>query len=350
MAIKQRASTPKTPPSFVPEPGPSGKGTAPTGPRLFAQGAPQSGGNNIQAQLDQLEALRQQAESGAISVTDYIRQGSELSHTLSQQMNQIARSGESGAKQIESLLPRFQATGFRYQPGESTGAVGSLPLALQDKYIQETIPADTPDRDRLIASLPKDINPFSDAGRIELERIRQQGQMSAENKTASEARASRLSQLSDLLTKQGDAAYSENAPAILESLQGRGLLHSSAVGSELAKERTRQQRLTDALIAGQSLSDRDTDINATLGVGATGRDFESAALSRDFSNQDLAKSFEQSLTLANLTKPKGGGKGGGGAVSGAATGAEIGGAFGNPYAALTAALIGGGAGYYATRT
>lgn len=120
-------------------------------------------------------------------------------------------------------------------------------------------------------------------------------------------RTSRLEDLAGLLEREREEAFDISRPEILEDLERRGLLHSSAVGEEFARERGRLTRESENILRRQALQDVDFEqqlLSDLLGreLGATetgvraGADIETSVLPRirglgDFRLQaDLAQS------------------------------------------------------------
>jgi hypothetical protein len=124
-------------------------------------------------------------------------------------------------------------------------------------------------------------------------------------------REKRYSDLASLLSGMSDRAFDENNPAILEDLSARGLLHSSAVGDSLAKERARIQQTTQDTLRMQALSDLDYEQNLAksleerlYGLKTTGLDafkgYNDAGLQRAFSLTDFYAQGRQAKQLAQM--------------------------------------------------
>lgn len=77
---------------------------------------------------------------------------------------------------------------------------------------------------------------------------------------AKTARQQRLSELASLLQGVQERAFAENTPTILEDLSARDLLHSSAVGENLAKEKSRLSQITSDQLRAQSLQDLNEEL------------------------------------------------------------------------------------------
>lgn len=310
---------------------------------------------NAFAAVNTIKQLKAKLDNGDIDYATYVKQAQPIADFIGSEALRLGAGGSAPAKVGQQLWQSFttSGTGFNRDPNSGDIVISHLkaPSSIVNKELQALIPGDLTDQQKqnLIASINPDMAIGSDEYKIQQEALRQAAQAYRSQNQASAERKTNLGTLRDSLTKQADEAYNANSPAILDDLNARGLLGSSAVGKSLAQERTRQLQLTDALVAQQSLADSGADINSVLDIGATQRAFQTSGLQRDFSSSDNARAFQQALALSNLTKPSGGGKGGGGgALSGAATGATVGASFG-PWGALAGAGLGAYGGYRATR-
>jgi hypothetical protein len=302
--------------------------------------------------VEKLKKLREDLDAGSIQVNEFVKQGKELADFIFNEQLRLGAGGRSSAQFGDQLRQTFQAanTGWKQQHigADDDGAKVDLGAEYQQRLREELLPGNLPEeeRRRLIEDLPADIGFDTDRFNIEREGIRQRVQAEAEAAKAKEQRQTRLGELATLLATQADQAYDENSPKLLEDLNARGLFHSSATGKALAGEKTRQQQITQNLLAAQGLSDRDADIGSMEAIGKASRAFQTSGLSRDMSNDDRARAFTEALTLANMSQPQnsGGGKGGS-IVQGAAAGAAAGTGAGGPgWGTVIGAVLGGGAG------
>ena len=141
-----------------------------------------------------------------------------------------------------------------------------------------------------------------------------------------------LGEMGDLLYAQQNRAFNDSAPDIMEDLNSRGLLRSSALGDRFAKEKAR-------LAAGTSeqLAMTGGAINEAY-LGDRG-----SAIGRRFSIEDFARQLDAAKNLGSQSLPQVAGSGGGkgaGALSGAASGAATGANFG-PWGAGIGGVVGG---------
>lgn len=258
-----------------------------------------------------LSTLKQALDAGQISVSEYINTARPLATRGELASFQIASSGSQGADLYnQSGIERaMKEAGFT----RST-ELGKPKINLGQKYEtqlrEELIPENvSPEqREQLLKDIPLDIGFDTDRFAVEREGIRQRLQAEGDAATAKTRRGEALNELAGLLGKQADEAFDTNRAAILEDLNARGLLRSSAVGHEFARERSRQKQVSENIISTQAISDRDADLNALLQAGAGQRQFQTAGLERQFGLEDLSRSQAFALQMAELTKPQAKGK------------------------------------------
>jgi len=113
-------------------------------------------------------------------------------------------------------------------------------------------------------------------------------------------RSARLKELSGILGGQRDEAFAENAPGIYEDLSSKGLLHSSATGQALSKEKGRLQSLSDAAISTQALSDQDVLSQFRQGAMQRELGLYEGGLERQYSIEDWTKSAGLQRELAQM--------------------------------------------------
>lgn len=115
-----------------------------------------------------------------------------------------------------------------------------------------------------------------------------------------ERRQERLRNLGSILAGQREQAFNRAAPGIMEDLSARGLLHSSALGEELAGEQSRLARQSELELMRQAL--QDTDVLAGIRGGALGREIElgRAGQERVFSLEDFEKQAALAREIAQI--------------------------------------------------
>lgn len=94
-------------------------------------------------------------------------------------------------------------------------------------------------------------------------------------------RSKRLSDMANLLSQTAERNMSEATPSILEDLSSRGLLHSSAVGDELAKRKKQLAAATSESLQAQNLADLDAEQELSNSNLSNIQTLEKAGLSSD---------------------------------------------------------------------
>lgn len=269
------------------------------------------GNNGLDGYARGLIDLKKALDTGKISVSQYLKVAKPLANRGQLAAHQTASSGSEGASAYTAsgISNAMQQAGFT--PGVE---LGKMQVDLGQKYEtqlrEELIPANVTGeaREKLLKDIPLDIGFDTDRFAIEREGIRQRLQTEEEAAQAKTARGSALDELAGLLNKQADEAFDVNRAGIMEDLNSRGLLRSSAVGKSFADERARQKNVSENIIAAQSISDRDADINALVQAGAAQRGFQSAGLQREFGLEDLTRSQNLAMMIAEMSKPQAKGK------------------------------------------
>jgi hypothetical protein len=113
-------------------------------------------------------------------------------------------------------------------------------------------------------------------------------------------RADRRSKLATQLAGMRDTAFKENVPGIQEGLSSQGLLHSSALGTELAKEQGRLQTRSEELMNTQELSDLDYEQMLRSGILGEELATRTASMNRDFSLQDWSRNAALAREIAKM--------------------------------------------------
>jgi len=257
------------------------------------------------------------------------------------QQTERGRAGLDLDKELEELIGE--------KPGETTGGEDQFPDDFQqderltspgfgDGLRQPTSPSAPPQGaiEDLIGRAPIELNRpqgglnlgESGAGRdeakilaeAELARNLQEKAFLAKK----QERATSLQDLSKLLTQRSERQFAENSPAILEDLNSRGLLRSSALGDRFAKERGRLESGVQEQLALQGLADRGVSLAESTGITDQFLGGRQSALQRRFSLEDFARQTSAAKLLGQATAPitpfQSGGKGGAGDFATAAGG------------------------------
>lgn len=102
-------------------------------------------------------------------------------------------------------------------------------------------------------------------------------------------RSQMLQEYADLISQQQNRILDENAPALYEDLNTRGLLRSSELGNAMGRERGKAAQILQENVGLQGLSDRDAYINALSGNTDNYLQGRSGAIQRRFSLEDFAR-------------------------------------------------------------
>jgi hypothetical protein len=282
------------------------------------------------AELHRLKLLRAELDAGRLPVSEFLKEGRELSERIFNVQLTLGGQGKKAAQLGDQLRDMFaQAnTGFRQEAtGDAKTAIKTaLPEQYQRRLREEMIPANITgeERERLLAEIPDDIGFDTERFKIEREGIRQAQQT---KKTAAEQATRRqqgLTDLAKLLSERDSRMFKDAIPEIAEEAQAKGILNTSGYGEKLARERARLEAGSSEQIAQQALSDRDLDTNSLASILSAQQGFQKDALSREFSVDDYTKQTRDALALAKSQQPESKGKTGGEKVAqGAQTAAAI---------------------------
>ncbi len=282
------------------------------------------------AELERLKQLRAALEAGQIEVSQFLKEGRELSESIFKTQLQLGAGGSKSAQQGDALRNAFMAadTGFRQEAtgDPKTGIKTALPQEYQTRLREELIPKNVSpeERERLLKEIPDDIGFDTDRFAIEREGIRQSQQTKATAAEQALRRKQGLEDLTKLLSERDTRLFKNAIPEIAEEANAKGILKSSGYGENLARERARLEAGSSEAIAAQALSDRDLDVNSLASILSKQQGFQSDALSREFSTSDYSKQTRDALALAKENQPQSSGKSGGEKVAeGASTAAAI---------------------------
>lgn len=366
------ALQPKKPASVQPSSTPSS--TSGTG--VFGEGT-------VSQYYNQLLDLKNQVQSGNLSLTDYQGQAEPLIKKAASLTYQIASSGSKGASAVVPIWNQFVQNGF--SNNNTINPTVTMPftrqeyaklpdnvLPSQDDINQGLFDPTTAPLQRIRTSPQPAINPgptgqpippgqtvgptptnqTGDApiftanpnnpppygglqsnnqpANIDAQKIAQEAALQQQLSTqAEQARASQrkqyLSDLSDVLMKAQNQQFSEDNPAILEDLNSRGLLRSSELGNALAREQKSLSATTANNLAQYGIEGQTADLNDLKGIQDTYNQARNSALQRQFSVEDYAKQVqtgkEMGADYAKLTPNQGkaGSPTTGAAIQGAAT-------------------------------
>ena len=226
-------------------------------------------------------------------------------------------------------------------PAPVTGPVAADPrrsvIAIPDprnpgKFIEVPIT----DRDLPPGLTPEDITGQFD---VEAEALRQQEQSRKVFEQQRSLRGERLEELRSLLASEEERQFGLSQPGIEESLQSRGLLRSSALGTELSRERGRLSGISQAGLAAQSLADREAELQGISDILGGRQQLQTSGLERRFSIEDFEREAQLARGLGAEVAPSVSRNALLPAIQGATAGASAGSAFG-PYGAAIGGIGG----------
>jgi hypothetical protein len=158
------------------------------------------------------------------------------------------------------------------------------------------------------------------------------------------ARDAQLKSLASLLAEQNQTQVGQAMPNVLEDLNSRGLLRSSAVGNQLANAQSQLQERTNQQLAQQALANQSAYTSGLGGITEADIAGKGSATQRQFSLQDYANQIQAGKILGKDLQPQApSGKGGnvlGGALGGAGVGAQVGGPWGAAAGGAAGGLLG----------
>lgn len=156
-------------------------------------------------------------------------------------------------------------------------------------------------------------------------------QYKLQNEQAGTSKAERekmLNEYAALISQQQNRMLDENAPALYEDLNTRGLLRSSELGNAMGRERGKAAAILQEQVGLQGLTDRDSYIKALEGSTDNYLTGRSGAIQRRYSLEDFARQAavakDTGLALAPISTGTPSSKAGDAAMVGA--GAQVAGA------------------------
>lgn len=298
-----------------------------------------------------LKDLRSQLDAGKISVADFIKYGTPAAQQGYDAASQVAGTGSSAANSVKPYLANFATYGFNL--GADRKVTPSLPAKYQQDAVNASLPTGLTDdqRKQFLNELPPGIDPFSDQGKIELEKARESAQQTSSLNQQLDARTQGLSALGSILQKQNQAQFDYDLPNIKEQLQGEGVYQSpSALANAVARESSMLGANTTATLGQYGLGNIDLLTAGLQGITQNNLGLQQSGLQRNFSTLDFDTQANLARQIGNASvsaQPKSNALGG--ALTGATSGAMAGGAIDGPWGAGAGALVGATAGGKAGR-
>lgn len=260
---------------------------------------------------DQLRALRAQLEAGEISVTQWKSAAEPLAQQVARQSVDMMSSGQRNVdpgKQM--LLDATKDTGFDFTGDWNANWDKRLKVSLPDQFKEDLRASVLPgniseeERQRYLDEIPDNIDYTSDQFKSEMEGVRQRIQEEKAAQTEEGKRKQYISELSGLLTQNADRQFELDKPGMLEDLNARGLLHTSAVGDRYADRRKELAEGTSLQLAGADLDNKNALLDLYRNAGATQRGFQTGGLQREFGLEDYSRQFQDALRFARETQPQ----------------------------------------------
>lgn len=339
---------------------------------------------------DYLKKLRAALDAGQISVADFLKFGQPAAQTALKEATTVGGQGSKAANIANPLVSQIGQFGFSLAPDGTVKT--SLPQQYQQDAIKQLLPSNISpeDQQKYISQLPPGLDPFSDKGQIELENIRQRAQAADAQKQQQALRDKAItgtgglqdilgqqaairnqgiSSLGQSLDQEANRQFSLDQPGVYENLNARGLLHSSALGEALARQKsvyagdianrlgqaqlanTQQGAVDLSQLSAARMASTDADVQAIQQNLLNSNQLQQSGLSRQFGTQDFATQANLARQIAASQQPQSTGGGGiGGAFTGALGGAGIGAQVGGGPGALVGGVLGATGGYASGRS
>lgn len=254
-----------------------------------------------------LKKLKSALDAGEVTVSEFLKYGQPVANSAAKKINALASSNSAGANVARPYYSSLLESGFVYdmKDGQLAGARPQLGQQYQQALREELVPTnlDPEARNRIISSIPDDIDFFSDQGKIERERIRQQVESEKALTARKGERQTKLDELAGLLSSRRDTLQDRAIPQITEKSNAAGQLDTTAYGQAIAKNLTQLEEDSQYALSAQSLSDRDVNMAEALDILNRSQQFQTAALERTFSREDQSRSQDFAMRLAELSKP-----------------------------------------------
>lgn len=261
----------------------------------------------VESSTAYLRGLRQALDSGEIGVSEFLKLGQPAADDAAKNIYALASSGKDGANYATPYLSALQESGFTYdhKNGAVSGARAQLPQEYQQALREELVPTnlDPAAREKIINSIPDDIDFFSDQGKIERERIRQQVESEKALTVRKGERQTKLDELAGLLSSRRDTLQERAIPQITEMSNAAGQIDTTAYGQAIAKNLTNLEQDSQFALSQQALSDRDVNMAEALDILTRSQQFQTAGLERTFSLDDQQRSQDFATRLAELSRP-----------------------------------------------
>lgn len=334
---------------------------------------------------DYLTNLRKALDAGQLSVADFLKLGQPAAETAFKEIQSVGGKGSKAADLVNPLLDSLQGAGFI--KGDDGVIRPKLPDQYNKQQINDLLPKNVSDADKqdLISQLPPGVDPNSDAGKIELENLREKSQQKVALNQQQDLRNKAITGLEGIIGQQRDIRnsgipalrksledeanrqFSLDQPGLLEDLNARGLLRSSALGESLARQKgiyagdiasrlgqaeySNTQQSADDLnkLAAARLTATDSDVQAIQQGLINSNQLQQSGLSRQFGLQDFQTQANMARAIAAMSQPQQtGGNAMAGGFAGALGGATLGAKYG-PGGAVAGGLLGGVGGYASSK-
>jgi hypothetical protein len=257
-------------------------------------------------------SLRKNLDAGQIDFNEYIKEARRVREEAAPLEAQIAGSGSAGASQIRDFQRQLEEItglaqvmgnpqdGFNYKPGVI------LSREYQPQIRESLLPKNlTPEeRQEFLSSIPEDIEYGSDRYNLEREGIRQKLQAKGTAATQKTQRAQFLQDLTGALSDYQRGEFESSIPGIAEDANTQGIFRSTGYGEALARKQTDLTRETGNILRMAALEGQEQDINAIGEADRIAREFQTSALSREFSLGDNEADYRRALSLAEATRPQ----------------------------------------------
>jgi hypothetical protein len=273
---------------------------------------------DAQQKLAQLTTLRQQLDSGQISVSDFIQQGQPLAQYINDAGDYFTSQGqEEGQTYGEPLLKALGNVGFdtwmtnpEIQRGSDERIRVNLPEQYQEQLRETLLPSNLTEEQKqaYLKDIPTDIKYGSDQWKAEFEGLRERQQQEAANAEIKAGHTSNLTDLAKLLSENQNNLFNSEIPDLAEQANTKGIFRSTGFGDSLAREYARLTASTQNQLAQKALEYGDQDLNGIQKALDVEQSYQGQGISRVFGSEDYSRQLNDTLRLARESAPQNQGK------------------------------------------
>lgn len=212
--------------------------------------------------------------------------------SLAKQVEAQQRAKDDASNRLDDILGGV--VGNPNSPVTGTPDVNYKPVV--DPVTGEIVPTDGSLVDTIVGDTPVSGGAANTGGQASTDQqqlideaelaMRLQNEQAGKSK---EERAKMLQEYADLIVAQQNRILDENAPALYEDLNTRGLLRSSELGNAIGRERQKAAQILQEQVGLQGLNDREAYVKALEDANTGYIQGRSGAIQRRYSLEDFAR-------------------------------------------------------------